>query len=110
PGHHVRRVVRRLCARRGAEGGRLGADRARRCRWRGGGAAGAADDRGGASVSGAPAGIVLDMEGVLHVDWRPIDGSPEAVEELRRRGIELAILTNTTGRTRAAIAARLSAI
>jgi HAD superfamily hydrolase (TIGR01458 family) len=61
-------------------------------------------------VSGAPAGIVLDMEGVLHVDWRPIDGSPEAVEELRRRGIELAILTNTTGRTRAAIAARLSAI
>jgi HAD superfamily hydrolase (TIGR01458 family) len=61
-------------------------------------------------VSGSPGGIVLDMEGVLHVDWLPIEGSPEAVEELRRRGIELAILTNTTGRTRAEIAERLAAI
>jgi HAD superfamily hydrolase (TIGR01458 family) len=61
-------------------------------------------------VTGRPGGIVLDMEGVLHVDWRPIEGSPEAVRELCRLGIELAILTNTTGRTRAAIAERLSAI
>jgi HAD superfamily hydrolase (TIGR01458 family) len=61
-------------------------------------------------MSGEPAAIVLDMEGVLHVDWTPIAGSPEAVAELRRRGIELAILTNTTGRTRAEIAARLAGI
>jgi HAD superfamily hydrolase (TIGR01458 family) len=61
-------------------------------------------------VSGSPRGIVLDMEGVLHVDWLPIVGSPEAVQELRRRGIELAILTNTTGRMRAEIAERLAAI
>ena len=54
-------------------------------------------------MTGRPGGIVLDMEGVLHVDWQPIEGSTEAVHELRRRGIELAILTNTTGRTRAAI-------
>jgi len=55
-------------------------------------------------------GIVLDMEGVLHVDWQPIDGSPEAVEALAGAGIELAVLTNTTGRTRSAIAERLAAI
>jgi HAD superfamily hydrolase (TIGR01458 family) len=52
-------------------------------------------------------GIVLDMEGVLHVDWEPIDGSPEAVRALAAGGIELAVLTNTTGRTRADIAERL---
>jgi len=28
-------------------------------------------------------GVVLDMEGVLHVDWRAIPGSPEAVAELQ---------------------------
>jgi HAD superfamily hydrolase (TIGR01458 family) len=61
-------------------------------------------------MSDATRGIVLDMEGVLHVDWRPIHGSPEAVAVLRGRGIELAILTNTTGRTRAEIAQRLAGI
>lgn len=53
-------------------------------------------------------GIVLDMEGVLHVDWRPIDGSAEAVGALAASGIELGVLTNTTGRTRAEIAERLA--
>jgi HAD superfamily hydrolase (TIGR01458 family) len=53
-------------------------------------------------------GIVLDMEGVLHVDWRPIEGSAEAVGALAAAGIELAVLTNTTGRTRADIAERLA--
>ena len=61
-------------------------------------------------MSESPAGIVLDMEGVLHVDWQPIDGSPHAVRELRERGVELAILTNTTGKTRSGIAERLAAI
>lgn len=61
-------------------------------------------------MSDDPRGIVLDMEGVLHVDWRPIDGSPGAVAALRGRGIELAILTNTTGKTRAEIAGRLDGI
>lgn len=55
-----------------------------------------------------PGGIVLDMEGVLHVDWRAIDGAAEAVRKLREAGIELAILTNTTGKTREAIAERLA--
>lgn len=57
-----------------------------------------------------PRGIVLDMEGVLHVDWRPIDGAAEAVAELRREGIELGILTNTTGKTRESIAERLASM
>jgi HAD superfamily hydrolase (TIGR01458 family) len=55
-------------------------------------------------------GIVLDMEGVLHVDWTPIEGSAAAVAELAAAGIELGVLTNTTGKTRAAIAQRLAAM
>jgi len=55
-------------------------------------------------------GIVLDMEGVLHVGWSPIPGSPAAVAELAAGGIELGVLTNTTGKTRAAIAERLAGI
>jgi HAD superfamily hydrolase (TIGR01458 family) len=58
-------------------------------------------------VSGV-GGIVLDMEGVLHVDWTVLPGSADAVRELRGRGLELAVLTNTTGRTRAEIAERLA--
>jgi HAD superfamily hydrolase (TIGR01458 family) len=55
-------------------------------------------------------GIVLDMEGVLHVGWSPIAGSAAAVAELAAGGIELGVLTNTTGKTRAAIAERLAGI
>ncbi len=55
----------------------------------------------------APAGVVLDMEGVLHVGWRPLPGVPGAVVALRGAGLELAVLTNTTGRSRAEIAGRL---
>jgi HAD superfamily hydrolase (TIGR01458 family) len=54
------------------------------------------------------AGVVLDMEGVLHVDWRPLPGAAEAVKRLRAAGLELAILTNTTGRARDDIAGRLA--
>jgi HAD superfamily hydrolase (TIGR01458 family) len=51
---------------------------------------------------------VLDMEGVLHTDWQPLAGAAEAVRRLRAGGLELAILTNTTGRTRGEIAERLA--
>jgi HAD superfamily hydrolase (TIGR01458 family) len=61
-------------------------------------------------VSESPQGIVLDMEGVLHVDWRPIDGAAQAVGDLRDAGIELGILTNTTGKTRESIAERLASM
>jgi HAD superfamily hydrolase (TIGR01458 family) len=55
-----------------------------------------------------PRAVVLDMEGVLHVDWQAIDGSAAAVERLTAAGVGLAVLTNTTGRTRADIAGRLA--
>ena len=55
-------------------------------------------------------GIVLDMEGVLHVDWEAIPGAAEAVAELRGQGLELAILTNTTGKTRETLADRLAGL
>jgi HAD superfamily hydrolase (TIGR01458 family) len=59
---------------------------------------------------GAPVAVVLDMEGVLHVGFEPIDGSVEAVEALRGFGLPLAILTNTTGKHRDSIVERLAAI
>ena len=57
-----------------------------------------------------PRAVVLDMEGVLHVDWQAIAGSAAAVERLTGAGVGLAVLTNTTGRTRADIAGRLGAM
>jgi HAD superfamily hydrolase (TIGR01458 family) len=55
----------------------------------------------------APVAVVLDMEGVLHVDWQALPGAPEAVRRLQAAGVQAAILTNTTGRTRGDIAERL---
>jgi HAD superfamily hydrolase (TIGR01458 family) len=55
-------------------------------------------------------GVVLDMEGVLHIDWEPLPGSTEAVGELRATGLELGILTNTTGKSRHDMAERLRAM
>jgi len=52
-------------------------------------------------------GIVLDMEGVLHIGWTALPGAADAVSALREQDRELAILTNTTGKTRAEIARRL---
>jgi HAD superfamily hydrolase (TIGR01458 family) len=58
-------------------------------------------------MADSPRALVLDMEGVLHVDWTPLPGSADAVGRLAAAGIELSVLTNTTGHTRAAIAGRL---
>jgi len=55
-------------------------------------------------------GVVLDMEGVLHIDWEPLPGAAGAVGELRAAGLELGILTNTTGKSRHDMAARLAAM
>jgi HAD superfamily hydrolase (TIGR01458 family) len=59
-------------------------------------------------MTARPAAVILDMEGVLHVDWQLLPGAAEAVRDLRASGIELAVLTNTTGRTRADISQRLA--
>ena len=58
----------------------------------------------------APRGIVLDMEGVLHVGYEPLPGAAAALAALDGAGVPHVILTNTTSKTRAAIADRLAAI
>jgi HAD superfamily hydrolase (TIGR01458 family) len=63
-----------------------------------------------AGSSTRPQALIVDMEGVLHVDWAALPGAPEALARFRAAGLEVAVLTNTTGRTRSAIAERLRAL
>jgi HAD superfamily hydrolase (TIGR01458 family) len=53
--------------------------------------------------------VLLDIDGVLTVSWRPLPGAIEAVRWLREAGFRVALLTNTTSRTRAWIAGTLAA-
>jgi HAD superfamily hydrolase (TIGR01458 family) len=50
---------------------------------------------------------LIDIDGVLTVSWRPLPGAAEALARLRHMGLALALLTNTTSRTRAAVTATL---
>ena len=52
-------------------------------------------------------GLLLDMDGVLTVSWEPLPGAVAAFARLRSAGLPLRVLTNTTGRSRAALAAGL---
>ncbi|WP_345216688.1 HAD-IIA family hydrolase [Georgenia halophila] len=52
-------------------------------------------------------GVLLDIDGVLTVSWRPIPGAVEAVEALRAAGLRPGFPTSTTSRTRASIGASL---
>ena len=51
----------------------------------------------------SPFGVLLDIDGVLYVGKRPIDGAPEALAELRELSAALRLVTNTTSRPRRAI-------
>ncbi len=53
--------------------------------------------------------VLIDIDGVLTVSWEPISGAVAAVERLRAARIPLALVTNTTSRSRASIAAALAA-
>ncbi|HEY1331035.1 MAG TPA: HAD-IIA family hydrolase [Actinomycetota bacterium] len=53
-------------------------------------------------------GVLLDMDGVLTVSFRPIDGAVEAVDELRRRMLPLRVVTNWTGLSRRELVERLT--
>lgn len=53
--------------------------------------------------------VLIDIDGVLTVSWEPLPGAVRAVERLREAGTPLALVTNTTSRTRASIARRLGA-
>ncbi len=44
--------------------------------------------------------LLLDLDGVLYVEDEPIPGAVDAVAELRRAGLRLRFVTNTTARSR----------
>jgi HAD superfamily hydrolase (TIGR01458 family) len=52
-------------------------------------------------------GLLLDLDGVLHVGDRPVGGAREALLHLREQDIPLRFLSNSTRRSRASVAARL---
>ena len=51
--------------------------------------------------------VLIDIDGVLTVSWQPLAGAVAALDLLRAAGLPLALVTNTTSRTRASIAAAL---
>lgn len=59
--------------------------------------------------SGAVAldGLLLDIDGVLAVSWEPLPGAVDAMRRLRADGVPFRLITNTTTKTRAALAATL---
>jgi HAD superfamily hydrolase (TIGR01458 family) len=52
--------------------------------------------------------VLIDIDGVLTVSWQPIAGAVAALGRLRAAGWPLALVTNTTSRSRASIAAALA--
>lgn len=52
-------------------------------------------------------GLLLDMDGVLTVSWDPLPGAADAVRRVRGAGLPLRIITSTTSRTGAEMAATL---
>jgi HAD superfamily hydrolase (TIGR01458 family) len=51
--------------------------------------------------------VLTDIDGVLAVSWRPVPGAPEAVSAMREAGYSIALLTNTSSRSRRGIAGTL---
>lgn len=51
--------------------------------------------------------VLIDIDGVLTVSWQPLPGAVEALREIREAGLGVALVTNTTSRTRASIAEAL---
>ncbi|WP_460071314.1 HAD-IIA family hydrolase [Streptomyces sp. YKOK-I1] len=52
--------------------------------------------------------VLIDIDGVLTVSWKPLPGTVEALRTLREAGLGVALVTNTTSRTRASIARTLA--
>ncbi len=52
-------------------------------------------------------GLLLDIDGVLSVSWKPIPGSIDALARLRTDGVPLRLITNTTTHTRTELARTL---
>jgi HAD superfamily hydrolase (TIGR01458 family) len=62
----------------------------------------------GAMRSDAVRGVLIDIDGVLTVSWKPLPGTVEALRAVRAAGLDVALVTNTTSRTRASIARTLA--
>ena len=54
--------------------------------------------------------IVLDLDGVVVLGDRPVDGAPEALERLRKMGKKIRFVTNNASRRRDEVAALLTGI
>jgi len=54
-------------------------------------------------------GLLFDIDGVLTVSWEPLPGAADAVAAVRRAGLPVRFVTNTTTRTRARVADALRA-
>ena len=52
--------------------------------------------------------VLIDIDGVLTLSWKPLPGAVAALRRLRAAGVPLALVTNTTSRTRASIASTLA--
>ena len=52
-------------------------------------------------------GLLLDMDGVLAMSWRPLPGAAAAVTRLHAAGVPLRVVTNTTALSRARFGAAL---
>jgi HAD superfamily hydrolase (TIGR01458 family) len=55
-------------------------------------------------------GLLLDIDGVLHISMQPVPGAAEALLWLQQRGYCLAYVTNTTTMARTTLARRLQEI
>ena len=55
-------------------------------------------------------GVLLDIDGVLHVSMQPITGAAETLQWLERHGYQVGFVTNTTTSSRATLVQRLQAI
>jgi len=44
--------------------------------------------------------VLIDIEGVLTVSWKPLEAAVAALRRLREAGLPLALVTNTISRTR----------
>lgn len=53
-------------------------------------------------------GVLLDIDGVLTVSWRPLPGALDTLAWLRERGLPFRLITNTTTHTRAELARTLA--
>ncbi|OGT94935.1 MAG: hypothetical protein A2083_07930 [Gemmatimonadetes bacterium GWC2_71_9] len=51
--------------------------------------------------------LLFDLDGTLYEDGVPLPGAAEAVAELRRRGVQVGFVTNTTSRSRRLLTERL---